>query len=224
MASRDPRLLDAAAARLVAATSRGEAAPWQAIEALSTAAQAWRGLHYAAGGGSSVTAGLAESLSRLGHAQAAAGMRTAATTLRDAIAHRRRRTDPDGDEGPLARDLSMLGAVQMMIAPAEALPTLAESVELHGRLAESAPERWQGPLARGLLCLSVLLAEQARVDEARTTASDLMDVIGPDGHVDVDRDAFLRPLSELVDRVAPADAQAPAAVELRARFEALPRR
>lgn len=217
----DPRLLDAAAARLVAATLRGEAPHRDAIDALRLTSQAWAGRHFADGGSPASVVGLADSLSRLGRAEVAAGRPAAAQTLARAIAHRRGAPPPAGEDAPLALDLSLLGAVQMMLDPEIALPTLAEAREVHGRLARAEPVRWRGPLARGLLCLGAALADLDRVDEARAVVSDLLGTIGPDGRVDVRRDGFLRPLGALVDRIAPADDPAPDAAALRDRFGAL---
>lgn len=221
MATPDPRLLDAAAARLVAATLRGEATHRAAIDALRTAADGWIGLHYAGGGDPTSTAGLAESLSRLGRAEASAGLPRAAETLSRAVEARRRSPSPAGAVDAVALDLALLGTVQMMVDPELALPTLAEATELHGRLAEHDPARWRGPLARSLLCLASVLVDRGRLEEARATAADLLDAIGPDGRVDVDRDAFLRPVAELVAHVAPPDDASPEAAELRARLAAL---
>jgi len=221
MAALDARLLETAAARLVAATSRGEAPPPRALHVLATTAAVWHGVRYARGGGPGLTVGLVESLSHLGHAQIAAGLPVAAGTLEAAVAYRRAAPPPASDAAPLARDLAMLGAVRMMIEPQSAAPSLSEAAELHRALADADPQRWLGPLARCLLALAATHADQGRLPDARSVTIELFDVTAAPAPVDLDRDTFLRPLTALVDRIAPLDDPDPEVVAIRVRFHAL---
>lgn len=213
-----PHVLDAIAQQLAQAAMQQVGRPNQAMIAADDAVQGWRIRVAEAPDDAEAGRALTGSLARLGHLQAAVGDRRAERTFLEVVA--RRRGDGSAPEA-LAEDLSMLGAIQMITGPDRALPTLAESVELHGRLVKADAVRWQGPLARGLLCLAALLADSNRLEEARAAALDLFDVVGPRGFVDVDRAEFVQTVTDLVRRVAPPSADSDEAQALRSKLATL---